>query len=447
MKRRNFLKTAGAVTLGSFVANPLEMNLAKSKLVTKRIAMVGTGVRGVSMFGKDLLKEFGDVVELVGLCDINPGRVKYAKEYIGVNCPTFTNLEEMIKTTKPEWLIVTTIDGQHHEQIIKGMEMGCNIICEKPLTTEVEKANAILEAEKKYNKKLIVTFNYRYSPHRAKIKELLMKNVIGKITSVDFHWYLDTEHGPRYFRRWHGQRKNSGTLLLHKSTHHFDLVNWWLDSDPVEVFAYGALDFFGKNNSFRGKNCRECNYKDKCNFYWDITKDLHLMKLYVENEKYDGYIRDNCIFREEIDIYDKMSAQVKYENDVVLNYSLTTYSPYEGYRIAFNGTYGRLEAWIKERQTWPLENYDEIQLTLNFKEPEFFRIPNDEGGHGGGDSRMKYKIFKDPNAPDPLYQAAGTRDGIMSIMIGIAARESIEKGVPIKINSLVDFKTLYNKKN
>jgi predicted dehydrogenase len=67
---------------------------------------------------------------------------------------------------------------------------------------------------------------------------------VGKITSVDFHWYLNTFHGADYFRRWHGERKYSGTLLLHKATHHFDLLNWWIDSDPVEVFCLrktGAL--------------------------------------------------------------------------------------------------------------------------------------------------------------------------------------------------------------
>ena len=66
--------------------------------------------------------------------------------------------------------------------------------------------------------------------------------------------------------------------------------------------------------------------------------------LYVKNEKHDGYIRDNCLFREDIDIYDKMSAQIKYKNDIIVNYSLTTYSPFEGWRIAFNGSEGRIEA-------------------------------------------------------------------------------------------------------
>ena len=101
-------------------------------------------------------------------------------------------------------------------------------------------------------------------------------------------------------------------MWVHKSTHHFDLLNWWIDSDPDEVFALGDLEHYGKNGPFRGFNCRSCESKSKCDYYLDITKDKLLMDLYVNNEKYDGYIRDKCLFREDIDIYDKMSAQIKY---------------------------------------------------------------------------------------------------------------------------------------
>ena len=164
------------------------------------------------------------------------------------------------------------------------------------------------------------------------------------------------------------------------------------------------------------------------------------MRLYADHEKYDGYLRDGCVWREDINIYDKMAVQVKYANDVQLSYSLTTYSPYEGYRIAFNGTKGRIEAWIHERQPWHKENYDEIRVTDCFGETELIKVPHGGGGHGGGDTRLKDKIFKDPNMDDPYKQSAGTRDGAMSILIGIAARNSIESGKPVKIESLTDLK-------
>ncbi|WP_228527529.1 Gfo/Idh/MocA family protein [Pararhodonellum marinum] len=439
-ERRNFLKKTAALSAGGMLVNPLAeaLTLWENADRKMKIALVGTGIRGVNMFGRSVAKEYQDHVEFVGLSDINPGRLTFAKGYIGVDCPTFVDFDQMMAETKPDLLIVTTMDSTHHLFIIKGLEAGAHVISEKPMTTDEVKCQAILDAEKKSGKKVIVTFNYRYSPHRQKIYELLREDSIGEITSVDFHWYLNTSHGADYFRRWHGYKEFGGTLLVHKSTHHFDLLNWWLDSDPEEVFAFGELEFYGKNGKLRHTHCRPCPHKGTCDFYWDIEKSSHLVDLYVKNEKHDGYLRDGCVFREDIDIYDKMAVQIKYANKAQVSYSLTTYSPYEGYRIAFNGTKGRLEAWIKEQQPWQEVNYDEIRLTKNFGKSEIIQVPHGGGGHGGGDVRLKDKLFKDPDMGDPYHQSAGTRDGAMSILVGIAARKSIENNTPIRIADLTD---------
>ncbi len=454
-QRRRFIKQTGAAVAGSILAPSFNLYAGKPKLAKKRIVLVGTGIRGINFWGKTVKERYGDITEFVGLCDANPGRVAYAKKYIGVDCPTFTNFEEMVKTTKPDMLIVTTVDATHHEFIIKGMEMGLDVLSEKPMTTDEDKCERILETERRTGKKLIMGFNYRYNPHYTKIRELIAENRVGKVTSVDFHWYLNTYHGASYFRRWHGHRDWGGTLLVHKSTHHFDLLNWWLDSEPEEVYAWGSLEHYGHNNSFRGDNCRSCTLKDKCDFYWDITTNKTYMDLYVANEKHDGYIRDNCLWRPEIDIYDKMSVQIRYANNVLVNYSLTTYSPYEGMRIAFNGWNGRIDAWdgipwrkeekvnqarlhAQEMSSTDEEatNYEEIVVADNFGGHETLKIPRSKGGHGGGDVRLQDRIFREPNAPDPLYHAAGSRDGAMSILVGIAARKSIESGQPVKIRDL-----------
>ncbi|PCE65062.1 4,5-dihydroxyphthalate dehydrogenase [Sediminicola luteus] len=435
-------------------AAPLSFSFMGRKL---KVALVGTGVRGTSFWGKRLVEVYSDSLEFVGLCDINPGRLAYAKKYMGVKCDTYTDFDTMIGENKPDLVIVTTTDATHHEYIIRGLELGCDVLTEKPLTTDEVKCQQILDAERKYDRKVIVGFNYRWSPYNTKVKELLQKGTIGKVTSVDFHWYLNTHHGASYFRRWHGQREMGGTLWVHKSTHHFDLLNWWLDSDPYEVFAYGDLERYGSANDFRGNNCRDCAHTANCEFHWDITKSKRDMALYVNNEKHDGYVRDNCLFRDQINIYDKMSAQVKYANNVVVNYSLTTYSPFEGWRVAFNGTEGRIEAWLDipyhQKEVLSQEELHALEMSQGGKEVakyepvvvhkiwnkhETIQVPYERGGHGGGDKRLHDKIFKNPGAKDPFDRAAGVRDGAMSILIGVAARKSIESGEPIRIAELTD---------
>jgi len=442
MHRREFLHQSGTVMAGGLLASPAisAMTNQPFSLAKKRIAMVGTGVRGLGMWGAPVISEFGDIIQFVGLCDINPGRVATGKKFLKLDCPVFTDFDQMMKETKPEALIVTTVDATHDHFIVRGMEYGADIITEKPLTTDETKCQAILDAEKKYGKKVKVTFNYRYAPLHQKMYELLRSETIGKITSVDFHWYLDIHHGADYFRRWHRLRKNSGSLLVHKATHHFDLLNWWIDSEPEEVFAFGVLDLYGKNNSFRHTQCRDCPYKQECKFFWDITKDKQLMDLYVANEKYDGYLRDGCVFREDIDIFDQMAVQIKYANKIQVSYSLTAYSPYEGYRISFNGTKGKLDVWNKEMQPWTEEqDYTEIQVTTSFGKRDIIKVSNKEEGHGGGDVRLRKQIF-DSDGKDPWRQAAGTRDGAMACLIGIAARNSIDSGKPVTIESLTNLK-------
>lgn len=454
--RREFLTSVSMLAAGSMMTAPAwGFGLKPNEKL--KVVLVGTGVRGTSFWGRRLVEQYPDILEFVGLSDINPGRLEYAKEYMKVDCPTFINFEEMVNQTQPDLVIVTTKDSTHHEFIIKGLQMGCDVLTEKPLTTDERKCQAILDAERSSGKNLIVGFNYRWSPYSTKIKELLSEGAIGKVTSVDFHWYLNTYHGASYFRRWHGERESGGTLWVHKATHHFDLLNWWLDSDPSEVFAYGALEHYGSKGPFRGDKCRTCAHKDDCKFFWDITSNERYMNLYVKNEHHDGYIRDNCLFREEINIYDKMSAQIKYANDVVVNYSLTTYSPYEGWKIAFNGMDGRLEAWLdipymnseglsqEELHTAEMNQnldddvrYEPMILHKNWDKYETVNVPVERGGHGGGDSRLQDKIFKNPEAADPYKHSAGVRDGAMSILIGIAARNSIETGEPVRIASLTD---------
>lgn len=444
MDRRKFLAStglaAGAVMMAPLAGLASQSGIAEPLSKKRKFALVGTGIRGVNMFGRDLMREYGQYINMVGLVDTNPGRLRFADGFIGAGCPIFTNLEEMIRKQKPEVLIVASDDASHHEIILQGMDMGCDIICEKPLTVDEHKSQAIIDVQQRTGRNIIVTFNYRYPPYRAKMKELIMGGLVGSINTVDFHWNINHSHLMRYMQRWHGLSARGGTLWVHKSTHHFDMVNWFLNSEPVEVFAYASLDRFGRRGPFRGNKCRDCQHTQKCPYYWDITQDPLLTGLYVNNEHYDGYIRDNCVFRRAIDIFERHAAVVRYANGTLLNYSLTGDTDFDGYWIAFNGTKGRLEARI---EGYPSKGFAELVFTpigrFTDKTPKIYRIDFAPGGHWGGDPLMMDKLFKDPDMPDPLNQQATLRDGVMSVLTGVAARRSAITGKPIEIKGMTSF--------
>ena len=208
-----------------------------------------------------LMKDFSDVGELLAFCDVNQQRMDFnnqlIKESFGKGpLPTYKahEFDRMISEQKPDAVIVTSIDRTHHRYICRAMELGCDAITEKPMTVDAEKCQQIIDTVERTGRHLTVTFNYRYSPRNTKVKEVLRSGMVGEIISVHFEWLLDTSHGADYFRRWHRDKRNSGGLLVHKATHHFDLVNWWLDSRPPDLSSPWATcaSTAGENAEKRG---------------------------------------------------------------------------------------------------------------------------------------------------------------------------------------------------
>lgn len=402
----------------------------------KKYVLVGCGTRGIVSYAEPMVKEYGDCVQLCGVYDINWKRAALVSEWVGKEIPVYDDFDEMLKEVKPDTVVVTTKDCEHDQYVVRALNAGCDVIVEKPLTTTFEKALAIREAQERTGKKVTVTFNLRFQPFYKRIKELISEGVIGDILSVHFEWMLDTDHGAHYFRRWHSERASSGSLLVHKSTHHFDLVNWFLEADPVAVNAFGTRRFYGPVREQRGERCLTCPYKETCEFYMDITSDEEWRRIYLGCEDVDGYYRDRCVFSEKIDIEDSVSVNVLYNNGTVMSYSLTAHSPYEGMRMILNGTEGRME--INRRasgMTGYLEEYGDKVRIYNRKGEEIsYNIVNkDLEGHGGADSRLCDMLFRGMKE-DPLNQMADTRDGMMSIGIGMAANLSMKENRRVYLN-------------
>ena len=402
----------------------------------KTFAFAGASGRALGMYALPIHKDFQETAKIVGVFDINQHRARLLSEQTN-GAPVFADFVAMISQTRPDCVIVTTVDRYHHEYIIRSLETGCDVITEKPMTIDDEKCRAILEAERRTGKTVTVTFNYRFMPYVTKAKELLRAGAVGKVLNVDFEWILDRKHGADYFRRWHRRMENSGGLLVHKSTHHFDLINWWLDDTPQRVFGLGSRQFYGPTREERGIRCSTCNYTKTCEFYVDLAKNPTLNSLYFQAEGEDGYFRDQCVFSPEIDIYDTMSVAVRYTKGAQLAYSLVAYSPYEGWRTSITGTNGRME--LLEIESGPLLDRAPRQISVFDGTGKLTQHVADsaEGNHGGGDPLLLERLFGGKDMPDPLGHMAGSQAGAMSILIGIGANKSIETGVPVNIQDML----------
>ncbi|ONI75855.1 dehydrogenase [Kribbella sp. ALI-6-A] len=438
----------------------------------RRYAVVGTGSRA-GMYVDALTTTYADVGTLVAWCDTNPTRMAYYDGVVtaaGGTAPPHYGPDDfgrLLEEQRPDVVVVTSPDATHHRYAAAALEAGCDVVVEKPLTTSLEPAKTIVEAIEGSSGDLVVTFNYRYSPRNSEVRRLIASGAIGKVTSIHFEWALDTVHGADYFRRWHREKAISGGLLVHKSSHHFDLVNWWLADVPEVVTAAGGLRFYGdKNAAERGLTDRPARSAGSPGlssdpFALDLAADEKLRALYLDAEADDGYIRDQDVFSPGITIEDNMGLLVTYRSGAILTYSLNAHAPWEGYRVSINGTEGRLELDVVERSfvegpngvvgrpavdpsvnpddpsfggtTNPRPAGERILLQRHWEPAQEIPIPEGEGAHGGGDNHLLDDIFRPTGTPDPLDRRAGYRDGLRSVAVGIAANRSLETGLPVNI--------------
>lgn len=427
----------------------------------RRFALVGTGGRSL-MFLDAIANTYRDTTELVALCDSSEARMKWhrdrlAKRY-GLAVPAYshTGFSRMIHETRPDVVIVTTVDAAHASYVVAALEAGCAVICEKPLAIRTDQLRDILGAVDRSRCKLQVALNLRYMPVFGQVNELLRRGVIGKPTAIDLQWSLDTRHGADYFRRWHATREMSGGLLVHKSSHHFDLVNWWLQSRPQSVFAYGRLAFYGQPAArSRGEHYPFERYTGETSAQDDpfaLRLDASdgegvygpdvLRGLYLEAEHETGYIRDRNVFGTHIDIEDTAAVLVRYESGVVLTYSLVAYAPSEGFRLCITGERGRIE--LTSRAVSPDSGkggthhpFTELSICPQFADPYRVEVVEALGGHGGADPLLMADLFGPDATCDAPDRVASHLDGVWSAVIGISANESIDTGLPVFCTELL----------
>ena len=431
-----------------------------------RYAVVGTGHRA-QMYVDAITDTYADRAALVALCEPNPVRADvYAQRVAGKGLPTPSvwtpdRLEDMIRAERIERVVICSRDDTHAEMIVRSLEAGVDVVVEKPLTIDAPSAARIEEAVARTGRQVVITFNYRYSPRNSALREVVRSGRIGRVTSIDFSWMLDTKHGADYFRRWHREKAHSGGLLVHKSSHHFDLVNWWIASEPRRVFASGGLRFYGAENAAArglGERPERGTHEGAHDpFELDLREDPRLKTLYLEAEQHDGYVRDRDVFSDGITIEDNLALIVDYASGATLGYSLNAHAPWEGYRVAINGTEGRAELEVVERgslvpdeglhpvldpsavdaETSVLRPSGErLIVQRHWEEPVEIEIRRSgEGGHGGGDALLLSDVFVGPG-DDPLGRPADWSDGIRSIAVGIAGNRSLETGLPVRVSDL-----------
>jgi predicted dehydrogenase len=396
---------------------------------SRRIGLLGCGHRGLLGF-LGSLKEIGKGDHVAALCDINSTRLEVARDFLGhPGCRCVTDVDEFLKGGDFDTVIIATPDHTHADLAEACFAAGKAVVCEKPMATTLDDCRRIITA--RGDLECRVAFNFRYNPVAKETKELVASGAIGNVLSVEAHDIVGWPHGADYFRRWHRFQEKSGGLLIHKSTHTFDVINWWLDDVPETVYATGARAFYTADKQ-KGERCSACPAAGECPFYVDLRENFEgqdapfeqfYRKMYLDAEQHDGYMRDACVFDRNSDIMDTYNVNATYQGGALLNYSAIFYAPYEDRIFTLQGDQGRIEVSRNRR---------EIRVTYGpeSKDEEVRVIPPQSGGHGGADVRLARALFGE--VPGDIANATAEA-AYWSVALADSANRSMQTGAPVTV--------------
>lgn len=378
--------------------------------MTIKFGIIGLGNRG-SKFTLDTLIPHAEI-EVVMVNDATGNHFELFEEQ---GIPTTTDYRELLKNPEVEAVFIATPDDTHGEIVLEAIKYHKHIICEKPLEISEEKVVELEAALQSYPQVFLVGYVLRYAPLYAKAKELIASGIIGELFLANGIDHIDYG-GYAFFHDWHRTKAKAHSLLLQKSTHSLDILNWLIDAEPVQVAGLGGLEVFGEPGAVRKfgapltepLNCRSCPIQYEC------EESLLNIKIH-KGKDWQANWPDNCVFESEIDVQDHQALLVNYRNRVKLTYSICHFSAYYRREFQFFGTKGELY-FDDER--------NEIIVDDRLKAEKLTYKISDNGGHGGGDEAMIQEFIrcvrtgKQPRS-DLVSSASVTR-------LVLAAQEAID---------------------
>lgn len=440
-----------------------------------RYAICGLSNRGVASFvlpllgaqaGEDTTLGYGRNEEdfsahgtLVAIIDPDVARAQvFVDRYIPDSYGTVDvfapdQFEQMVAQTAPDAVIVASPDDSHADYILAALSHDLDVITEKPMVASTGQAQEVLDAEAASKGSIQVTHNLRYTARHRQIKQLLLDGTIGRPLHVSLNYFVDIRHGASYFLRWNRVRARSGGLSIHKSTHHIDLVSWWLASQPHRVYALGGRDFYGPDSPHRprtetgefatGRQLQDLDpyYRAQAGSgtFHDDAEQVR-MGLYElpYNHQYPAG-QNNYLYDEEIDVEDNFSALLSYDSGASLAYSINFSSPWEGYRLIITGTHGQIETQTGRAPSGEIfPDMDRLIHRPLFGAARTLNIEQVLGGHEGADPLLRNDVFVGPSPESQrLGLVASSWEGAHAVAAGEAIWRSIEAQSPVDVADLI----------
>lgn len=363
-------------------------------------AILGMGNRGYAYASK--LLKYPNEAQITAIADTRSVRLEAANKYL--NLPQdrlFDGADAIFSVPKlADVMIVSTQDSQHREHAIRAMELGYDLLLEKPISNKLEDIVQIAQAAKRFGRRVLVCHVLRYTVFYKKIKELIARGVIGKVETVQAMEKVGYYHIAHSYVRgnWH-KEADSSPMILAKCSHDMDILTWLTGKDCVKINSFGSLDYFREENAPEGatERCQDC--KLECPFH---AQRFYLSRIpgWPSNILHPEPTEENilevlrttdygkCVFHMDNDVVDHQTVNMLLEDGVTVTFQMTGFNNQQTRTITVMGTEG--EIWGDfhgKRLYW--QRYGE-----ELHEIELSKLNVDFSGHGGGDEGLVYDAIR-----------------------------------------------------
>lgn len=412
------------------------------------ITAVVLGASGRGKLYGDYASEHPDELKIVGIAElVDLRRQMYGDKY-GVPVENrVVTWQEMLERPKfADAVIIATPDHLHYEPCMRAIDLGYDILLEKPIAQTLEQCKKLVEYARSKKKIVCLTHVLRYSPYFLKLKEMIDTGRIGDLVSIQHFEPVDHIHMSHSYVRgsWHDSVKST-PLVLAKSSHDLDILYWLIGKPCRRVVAFGGLDHFRSEYAPKGSPLRctdGCAVESTCPFsalkiYYRNRTWLYVFDL-PEEEPARGeailqYLKTTdygrCVYRCENDQPDHYVMSMEFEGNVTVNFSIEAFTSYSGRRTRIMGTRGDIVGDMEHFTLTDFATGEKMVYDANAEDAENYK----GAGHGGGDAGMIRDWIEAVRRQDASVMSTPLDDSLESHIIAFAAEQSRKSGQVVEL--------------
>ena len=417
-----------------------------------KVILIGAGNRGDTY--TDIMDKMTDKFKVVAVAEpIESRRKDIQQRHLLPDNMCFEDWKPLLELGKiADIAVISTMDREHFEPTLKAISLHYDILLEKPVAPTAEECLKVADYAEEMGSKIIVCHVLRYTTFFTTIKSLINEGKLGDIISINHEECVGNVHQSHSFVRgnW-GNSKKSSNMLLQKSCHDIDILQWLIGKKCQKVQSFGALSYFKKENAPKGAPdyCIEgCPKADTCPYnavklYLDDKENSWFRTTSTKNphptdEIVEKALRTTqygkCVFKCDNDVVDHQTVNMLFEDNVTATFTMNAFNK-GGRFIHIMGTKGELHAAMDDLQS-PIRIYDfETKKTIEIPVAAQDGITN---GHGGGDEGIINSLYDYLIGEYKGFSISDIRTSVNNHLIVFAAEKSRKEGTVVDLEEFSD---------